>query len=197
MPSRHLAVQDTCVGCHMVLNPKMHNSSHGLANDTHRFSIEDADRPALCANCHGADVNGNAQVAIVASGLAAIKAKMEADMLATLNSWGATVIKISATDNAAGSAFTAVSFQPGTGSRPPGMSFKLYYSGTNKTVNMSAITLTDNTKLFPNSSNMMKAIWNYGIIFIGGSGGKAIHNPSFEQAVLANTAAADLRGLMP
>jgi hypothetical protein len=52
---------------------------------------------------------------------------------------------------------------------------------------------SDNTvQIFPNSSNMMKAIWNYGIVFAGGGGPKCFHNPSFLLAVLNNTRATNL-----
>ena len=61
MLSKHANVEDTCVGCHMALNPQTH-SSHGTpAVSGHVFYIKDADVPTLCANCHGnGTVNGEA-----------------------------------------------------------------------------------------------------------------------------------------
>ncbi|MHB1011970.1 MAG: carboxypeptidase regulatory-like domain-containing protein, partial [Desulfobacteria bacterium] len=59
MISRHAAIEDTCVGCHMALNPKTHLSHGSVAVDSHRFRIDAADLGTLCSNCHGAGtVNG-------------------------------------------------------------------------------------------------------------------------------------------
>ena len=56
--SRHAAVEDTCVGCHMALNPVTHLSHGAAAVSSHLFRIEGNLTP-FCSNCHGSDsVNG-------------------------------------------------------------------------------------------------------------------------------------------
>ena len=74
MLSKHANVTDSCVGCHMTLNPTTHLSHGAPAVDTHFWYIADADRPTLCANCHGGtgDVSGNALVGQTTTQLAAL-----------------------------------------------------------------------------------------------------------------------------
>jgi predicted CXXCH cytochrome family protein len=82
MLSRHANIQDSCVGCHMTLNPQTHSSHGAPAVSDHLFAINDPDRQTLCANCHNnglptvsgvstpsGDVSGNALVAQVQSQL--------------------------------------------------------------------------------------------------------------------------------
>ena len=49
MPSRHMAVKDTCVGCHV----KLHPDSITPANTNHTFRADGT----ICKSCHGVEVN--------------------------------------------------------------------------------------------------------------------------------------------
>jgi hypothetical protein len=54
MLSKHANIAESCVGCHMNLNPQTH-LSHGAATvSKHVFFIRDKDKGTVCANCHGA-----------------------------------------------------------------------------------------------------------------------------------------------
>jgi hypothetical protein len=60
MLSKHASVEDTCVGCHMVVNPQTHLSHGAPAVSGHVFYIKKADRAKVCANCHSSIVDGEA-----------------------------------------------------------------------------------------------------------------------------------------
>jgi hypothetical protein len=78
MISRHAAVEDTCVGCHMKLNPKTLLSHGAPAAKTHLFRIEEADFGTFCANCHSSAVNGEAIQGQVEAQLASLASKIGA-----------------------------------------------------------------------------------------------------------------------
>ena len=110
--SRHAAVEDPCVGCHMVLNPKSHLSHGSPAVDAHRFRIEEANLASFCGNCHGAGtVNGEAIQASIESGLEHLAAKMVASLQAKLNgtSAGAPIYMTLYPTDAAGNILTNAS----------------------------------------------------------------------------------------
>ena len=76
MLSKHAAVADTCVGCHMTNNPKGY-LSHGTPTASgHLFRIESGDKAALCSKCHGSTVDGEGIQAQVESQLVALNVKM-------------------------------------------------------------------------------------------------------------------------
>jgi hypothetical protein len=75
MMSKHANVEESCVGCHMTLNPQTHLSHGGVATSKHVFYIRDQDRPKLCANCHGA-TDGEALVTATEDALATLGDKM-------------------------------------------------------------------------------------------------------------------------
>lgn len=60
MISRHASVKDSCVGCHMALNPTTHNSHGAPATSSHTWTITDDQMPTLCANCHSGNVGPDA-----------------------------------------------------------------------------------------------------------------------------------------
>jgi len=53
MTSKHAAIKDTCVGCHMTLQPDTFMAFGFPAAQTHKFRITDANKSSLCTNCHG------------------------------------------------------------------------------------------------------------------------------------------------
>jgi len=82
--SKHANVAESCVGCHMTLNPQTHLSHGAAATSKHVFYIRDQDKGKVCANCHGA-TDGEALVKSIEDGLAALGAKMVASLQAKLN----------------------------------------------------------------------------------------------------------------
>jgi predicted CXXCH cytochrome family protein len=97
MVSDHAAIEDTCVGCHMALQPKTHLNFGNPAPSQHLFRIADEDREQLCSNCHGNNtVSGEGIQASVEAGLAALESKMAAAAKAKINAAG--VIKVRAYD---------------------------------------------------------------------------------------------------
>lgn len=100
MTSRHAAVEDTCVGCHMTLQPKGYLSHGAPTASGHLFRIEDADRQTLCANCHGSAVDGEGIQAQVESQLAALAGAMGNAVKARLNGFPGGVVRVRAWDEA-------------------------------------------------------------------------------------------------
>jgi hypothetical protein len=100
MISKHAAVQDTCVGCHMTLQPKGYLSHGAPARSGHLFRIEDADRQALCASCHGSAVDGAGIQGQVEGQLAALAAKMGSAVKAKVNGFAGGLVRVRAWDPA-------------------------------------------------------------------------------------------------
>jgi hypothetical protein len=88
MTSRHAAVEDTCVGCHMANNPATHLSHGTPAINGHEFRITDANKGTLCAACHSASVNGEGIQGQVESLLGTLDAKMGQALVAKIASLG-------------------------------------------------------------------------------------------------------------
>lgn len=84
MLSKHANVQETCVGCHMTLNPQTHLSHGTAATSKHVFFIRDQDKGKVCARCHGT-TDGEALVKSIEDGLAALGAKMTNSVKAKLD----------------------------------------------------------------------------------------------------------------
>jgi len=82
--SKHANVSESCVGCHMKLNPQTHLSHGAAATSGHVFYIRDQDKGKVCANCHGS-TDGEALVKSTEDGLAALGAKMVSSVQAKLD----------------------------------------------------------------------------------------------------------------
>ena len=100
MTSRHAAIEDTCVGCHMTLQPKGYLSHGAPARSGHLFRIDDADKQALCANCHGSAVNGEGIQAQVESQLGALAAAMGNAVKTKINGLPGFLVRVRAWDEA-------------------------------------------------------------------------------------------------
>lgn len=100
MTSRHAAIEDTCVGCHMTLNPKAFLGHGGPATAKHMFRIEDADKQALCSKCHGDAVNGEGIQAQVEAQLTTLGSKLSNAIEAKVNAFPGGVVKVRAWDPA-------------------------------------------------------------------------------------------------
>ena len=100
MASKHTAIQDTCVGCHMTLQPKGYLSHGAPARSGHLFRIEEADQQALCANCHGSAVDGAGIQGQVEAQLAALAAKMSNAVKAKINGFAGGLVRVRVWDPA-------------------------------------------------------------------------------------------------
>jgi hypothetical protein len=98
MTSRHAAIEDTCVGCHMTLQPKGYVSHGAPARSGHLFRIEDSDQQKLCASCHGTAVNGEGIQAQVESQLAALASAMGNAVKARVNGLPGGLVRVRAWD---------------------------------------------------------------------------------------------------
>jgi hypothetical protein len=179
-PSKHVNVEDTCVGCHMALNPQTHLSHGTPAVNSHNFFITDADRPKLCANCHSSSVDGEALVTFVEDQLAVLGQKMSANLLGRLS--GTIYInKVALTITGT----TAITYYDGSfyfNGTPGNIT-----SGTKASLTNLTIDSSGTTPIIGPDDVLKKASWNWTMIERDGSYG--IHNPSFITNVLANTIA--------
>lgn len=100
MTSKHAAIQDTCVGCHMTLQPKGYLSHGAPTQSGHLFRIEGADQQKLCASCHGSTVDGAGIQGQVESQLAALTAKMGSAVKAKVNGFAGGLVRVRAWDPA-------------------------------------------------------------------------------------------------
>jgi hypothetical protein len=90
MTSKHAAIKDTCVGCHMTLQPDTRMAFGTPAAQTHKFRITDANKAALCSNCHGnGTVDGEGIQAQVEAQLGNLGAKLGNALKTKLNTLGA------------------------------------------------------------------------------------------------------------
>jgi hypothetical protein len=184
MLSKHASVEDTCVGCHMKLNPQTHSSHNVPATSTHVWYIKDADVPTLCANCHSSSVDGVALQAFVEQQLAVLGTKMSTNFVNKINTAiaGATPVYLAKKQisNAASATYFDGSFTI-TGTLTSG--------GTTTTLKVSLTTVTTDAAgtlpLITPSDILKKGNWNS--LLIERDGSKGIHNPTLIQSVLANT----------
>jgi hypothetical protein len=201
--SKHANVKDSCVGCHMTLNPAKHLSHGASAGSGHQFFINDGDRPDLCANCHGSGdaVTGQGLVAQTQNQFAQLSSTMGPAMLfqllnTNLGIVGGTIYVGSNHTAIAIASITAISFN-NTAADPTKLtaagasSFYFYTGGAAAAASggLSTITLdaAGTTPVFSTNGIFRKAVWNYQLI--GKDYSYGIHNPSFATAVMSNTIA--------
>ncbi len=98
MISKHAAVEDTCVGCHMTNNPA--TKAEGT-DASHNYWISDAEVGSLCQSCHGSagDVDGKAIQASVETLLDQLGTKLGAAVVDAANN-SANGITVTAYDDA-------------------------------------------------------------------------------------------------
>jgi hypothetical protein len=218
MTSKHAAVSDGCVGCHMTNNPETHLANGSSAVSTHVFRITDDNENKLCATCHSSSVTGGGIQASVEHGLSVLSQKLGASVG---NKIGPTaVINVVAYDSVSGLSSAPLkidaSANPLISATPDEIhgqiSFDLTFtnpvtvqlvdstgapSGAPKpmvTFGVQLGSLKDNQPtpkpLYALTGNLVRASWNYFLIESDSSRG--IHNPSFVTMVLDRSAAQDL-----
>jgi hypothetical protein len=100
MTSKHAAIEDTCVGCHMTLQPKGYLSHGAPAQSGHLFRIEEADQQTMCASCHGSKVNGEGIQAQVEAQIAALATAMGNAVKTKINGFAGGLVRVRAWDEA-------------------------------------------------------------------------------------------------
>ena len=206
MISKHAAVEDTCVGCHMTLQPKTFLSAEGTpTTNSHLFRILDEDLATVCANCHSSNVDGAGIRATTEAGLSALAAKLTGAATTLFN--GTATIKIvgavnpttEATIGSDGNGTFAGTLVSDLALTEVHGQISLVFT-TSSPVTLGGVSVSafavqlgniqDNvtsTALYANNSPFVKGAWNYFLIHSDDSSG--FHNPSFVQSVLNNTLA--------
>jgi hypothetical protein len=116
MTSKHAAIEDACVGCHMTLQPSTHLAFGTPTASSHEFRITDADKATLCANCHGAGVDGEGIQGSVEAQLKALGVKMGQAVQSKITTAGKATLVVY--DSASG----LYSIAPGAAKNPANLS---------------------------------------------------------------------------
>jgi hypothetical protein len=135
--SKHANIEESCVGCHMNLNPQTHLSHGAKATSKHVMYIRDKDKATVCANCHGA-TDGEALVASIEQDLSKLSTNMIASVTAKLNAANVTPLYF----GAPASATSGVVYFTDSGTEvtvPVGTAIK--YDGTNPYTAVSMIEI--------------------------------------------------------
>ena len=195
-PSAHLAIEDTCVTCHMKIAPA---GAH-VANTNHAFHADETG----CATCHSEHVTGGALMAETEALILDLEHAIATKGLAAITAAGAGVkiTPIDHSDDATGTADQVLAVMPTSISHVTtshgGTAFELEFAtpqpfafpgGTRNmqhvVVRLSTIKTSTNALVFPNGHKINLAFWNYLLVSTDKSLGA--HNPSFVLEVLENT----------
>ena len=201
-PSKHLAVADTCAGCHMKIFPAGVTGS----NTNHTFTLD----TTACATCHGSEVDGAGLQAQFTTAANNLQTAMNSEALAGLtaaNGTGTFYVKGSKqTVQVSASNISSLFFVTG---RSPGLYIQFTTAITNPdatsgtigalgTSNSAGYALgsfyvdaaASTTPVFNQlTGRLAKANWNYSLVTQDGS--MSIHNPTF----VFNTLSATMTGL--
>ncbi len=204
-PSNHLAVGDTCAGCHF----KIATGSQLAANEdrNHSFKVDST----ICSACHSANVDGEALKATNHTQLTSLETAIAGKVMNLVNnallpanggqytirfwdpvtdlysSTGASNVTLSVAPTSI-ELFEVHGQQGFIFKMPSAVSFAIVdatgapkgNSAPSKDVYFAAGTLKNaaaTTALYPASSDLTKAMWNY--FYLHGDGTYGIHNPSF------------------
>ncbi|MFO0757707.1 MAG: cytochrome c3 family protein [Byssovorax sp.] len=211
-PSPHLAVADTCAGCHYKAVTASNQEAKQTSN--HSFMVDNT----LCANCHAANINGEALQAVYAAQVASLGTAIGNKVKGLI----ATALL-----PANGGAFTVRGWDPVTdyyssaaasnvqiNTLPVSVELFEVHGQVGFILTMAApiqfplVDVQGNpagqletnkvylqssslknaagaAALFPANSDYLKASWNY--FLLHGDNTKGVHNPPFYNAVLAAT----------
>ncbi len=186
--SKHANIGDTCVTCHMQLNPDNPNN----AAYSHEFAIDNSQQGQLCANCHGSSsVTGYGLQTEVQGLLSQLQTKLSNDVIAAMTvSSSSYTIWIGASQPAmpiTAAVFTEVHGQQG---------YQVWdNAGATYTNSLGSFTASTGTSSFPvfplnsaanpTATTIVKAGWNYALTNSEGSYG--IHNPTYVLTILNNS----------
>ena len=185
--SKHANISDTCVTCHMVDNP----NNAGGAPTSHVWTINSADKGAICQNCHGVGTTGDGLQTEVQGLLSQLQTKLSNDVVTAMNvSSSSYTIWIGASQPAmpiTAAVFTEVHGQQG---------YQVWDNASATYTNsLGAFTASTGSSSFPifplnsaanpTATTIVKAGWNYALVDSEGSLG--IHNPTYVLTILNNT----------
>jgi hypothetical protein len=217
MLSRHAAIEDTCAGCHMALQPATRLEHGTPVPQKHRFRIAADDVPLLCASCHP-HVDGAGIQAQVEAQLAALEAKLGLAAKTKLNALGIIRVRAydaetdtyssSSTSNSnvtidlAANPIVAAGIEPTYASHHGQVTLVLTLTEpisipypTPKTtaqlgVQLGSLKDVSSTVVYSPDGNFVRAGWNYFLVLVDGTSG--LHNPSFVLGVLNETLGQDV-----
>ncbi len=188
--SKHANLSDTCVTCHMELNP----NNPGGATYAHTFNIIQSEQGQLCQNCHGSGVNGYGLQTEVQGLLNQLQTKLSNDVMAAVNVSSSSYTIWASNTQTIATPVTAAVFSEVHGQQ----GYQLWdSSGATYTLAMGSITATTssgsnsfpvfplNSVANPTATTFVKAGWNYALVNSEGSLG--IHNPTYVLTILDNT----------
>jgi hypothetical protein len=204
MMSKHATITDTCVACHMQLNPTTNPTVKGYT--THQFYVESSTMSALCNKCHGginSNISPSAISASFQAGLEALEIRLQQAALAKIQGAAnnlhvnravdanGAVIGIDGTGTFAGAAVNQVNLV--TTGNQIGLNLVLSSPATigGKSVNTlsleigSLIDTGTGQALYLPGSNFVKGTWNYFLVKKDKSLG--VHNFTFVQSVINTT----------
>ena len=201
--SPHADIQDTCVTCHMEKTAPPADFSYNGGGTNHAFaaSIE------ICSDCHSDSINGEALQAGYAAKLQALGNKLVSYMTGKLPntiyvkdrtahtfagvSYSTTSDALAISkDNIAsmeaielrGLGFTVTFKTPVTFTYSPTGEAPHKQTLTQASVNIGDFTTNGTTAVIPLTDPMVKAAWNWVLIYLDTSNG--VHNPKFVDDVL-------------
>ena len=192
--SKHYAVKDTCVGCHMVLHP----DSMTATNTNHTMNVDET----ICKSCHsaGVDLEGlTGQFTVARANLdKALTNAFKKAIGATPNFYvkpsatGAGVVNLtvapsSITVSGDRSAYLIMTFAAPVSDGLGGTTTTLTVPF--RSVSLTATGNTLGTALFATSGIIAKTNWNVGLVssVTTNKAANVIHNPSFVWDVLSAT----------
>ena len=190
-PSNHLAVADTCVGCHM----KYGAAGVSFRNTNHTWKVD----TTICVNCHGSNVNGEALQGVFDQSLAALNTAITSVGTATFANayWMKGTATGAQTAAVPAGATTSVVFVSGrsVGFRVtlnvdvpnPNAATGTITAGTAITVGLGGFysDAAATTRIFDLlQGRVAKANWNYTLV---NDGSRSIHNPTFVFDVLSTS----------
>ncbi|HVP66993.1 MAG TPA: carboxypeptidase regulatory-like domain-containing protein [Anaeromyxobacteraceae bacterium] len=205
-PSPHMAVGDTCVGCHVQLyrpNPNIPGDGE-TTNHTFKFpTLSDGVTPD-CTFCHASGVDGAGLIGAYTQGMGNVVTAANAAFQKAIAGLPNVVIRGSKQNvNIVGSGPTLTTLAGRSGitlSFATPINNPNATSGTVSTFTVSLANLCSDaspppttsfcTQVFSLSGTMAKANWNFNLIGDGGGGvfpGNAIHNPPFVTNVINST----------
>jgi hypothetical protein len=203
-PSAHLAVGDTCAGCHFKVATGSQLASGQDRN--HSFKVDNT----ICSSCHSANTDGEGLAALNETQLMGLESAIAGKIASLINNEltanGAYTIRVwdPTTDLYSSSSASNVSLTTAPSSvslyevhgqagfilhMPTAMSFTLTDGSTSAPSNDvylqggSLKNAAASTALFSAGSDLMKAMWNY--YYLHGDGTHGIHNPSFFNKVVS------------
>ncbi len=205
--SKHAAVQETCVGCHMLLHP----TSLRVTNTNHTFAVDGT----ICSACHSSGVGldalegqfmvnrGNLEKALATAFTAAVGGANPNYYVLASNptSGGSPAYAVVNLTTAPTNIVPSGRSQNLTMTFPTAVDNGFGGTATTLTVNFQRVSLSSatnagvtafTTPLFSTTGIIAKANWNYWLVssVTANPAANVIHNPSFVWEVLANTSSA-------